>query len=140
MSLSGISALTDLQELLDGDADLTALIKSTFHARVDLETEFPVVLYELPRLTYETGFGPQETSGQTAEAVVVLTAVDESSGDTSLLTEIATRLDDLLRAWAPTEWAVRNIQLDSERLDAFDSGGRTYQTASQTYTLQMERT
>ena len=72
--------------------------------------------------------------------MLTLTGVDESSGNTELLTEITSRLDELTRTWAPGQWSVRNIQLDSERLDAFDSGGRTYQTCSMQYTLALERT
>ena len=140
MSLSGISLLDDLAGHLSGDADLSALVVDLYHGRADVEAKCPFAIYQIPRLDHVTGFGPQETSGQIAEAVVVLTAVDESSGDTSLLTTIAARLDDTVRTWAPAQWNVSNIQLDSERIDAFDGGGRTYQTVSMTYSLALERT
>ena len=60
-------------------------------------------------------------------------------GDTALLTTIAARLDDLMRTWQPAGWRVCNLQLDGERLDAFDGEGRTYQSASMTYNLALER-
>ena len=141
MSLSAVGLLDDLAGHLSTDADLTALVKGgVFHNRVDQESTFPVAIYAIPRLDYETGFGPQTAAGQTADAVVVLTAVDESSGDTGLLATIAARLDDLMRAWAPSGWVVQNLQLDGERLDAFDGSGRTYQTSSATYSLALGRT
>ena len=140
MALSGIGLLDDLAGHLAGDAALAALVKGgLFHARTDGQAECPFVLYAMPRLDYETGFGPQDASGQTAEAVVMLTGVDESSGDTSTLTDIAARLDELVRTWAPVGWAVRNVNLATERLDAFDRAGRTYQSASMQYAVTLER-
>ena len=140
MSLSGVGLLDDLADHLASDADLKALVLDLYHGRADLEAKCPFVIYRLPRIDYSTGFGEPTASGQTAEAVVVLTGVDESSGDTSTLTTIAARLDELMRTLAPSVWSVRNVQLDGERLDAFDGGGRTYQTASMTYSLALERT
>ena len=141
MSLSGISLLDALRDHLAGDADLTALATGgLFHGRVDNEAPCPFALYRIPRIDYETGFGPQSAAGQTAEAVVNLVGVDESTGDTALLTTIAARLDDLMRTWQPAGWRVVNLQLDGERLDAFDGEGRTYQSASMTYNLALERT
>ena len=140
MSLSGVGLLDDLRDHLAGDADLSGHIGARiFHGRADLEAENPFVIYRIPTFDYESALGPQETAGQTASAIVQLTSVDESSSDTALLATIASRLNDVLRTWSPAEWSVRNIQLDGERMDAFDSGGRSYQTAAATYSLMLER-
>lgn len=140
MSLSGVGLLDDLADHLKTDASLSSLVKGIFHGRVDLQSEFPTVLYQIPRLDHEASFGSQDRSGNTAEAVVILTAVDESSGDTALLTSIAERLDDLVRAWAPGAWSVLDVTLTTERLDGFDASGRTYQSSSMQYSLELERT
>ena len=140
MSLSGTGLLDDLADHLKTDADLSALVVDRYHGRADLEAKCPFVIYQIPRLDHEASFGSQDRSGNTAEAVVILTGVDESSGDTALLTSIAERLDDLVRTWAPSEWSVRDVTLTVERLDAFDGGGRTYQSVSMTYSLELERT
>ena len=140
MSLSGIGLLDDLADHLAHDAGLAALVTGgVFHGRADLEAACPFAIYQVVRIDYETGFGEPTAAGQTATAVVTLTGVDESSGDTSLLATIAARLDDLMRTWAPATWRVCNVQLDRERLDAFDGSGRTYQVASMTYSLMLER-
>ena len=139
MSLTATPLLDDLADHLKTDVDLSALVIDLYHGRADLEAKCPFVIYQIPRLDYEASFGGQDRPGNTAEAVVILTAIDESSGDTALLTSIAERLDELMRSWAPSIWSVRDVTLTTERLDAFDGGGRTYQSCSLTYSLQMEK-
>ena len=141
MALSAITLLDSLRDHLAADAALTALIPGgLFHARADLEAACPLAIYQLPRLDHESTFGPQDSAGATADAVIVLTGVDESSGDTATLTQIAVRLHIVLLHWAPSMWSVRNLTLDTERLDAFVSSGRSYQTASMQYSAVLERT
>ena len=140
MSLSAIPLLDDLRDHLAGDATVTDLIgESLFHARADAESALPMILYRLPRLNYDPGFGSHESSGQTAEADLQVTAVDESATDTDLVASIASAADDAMRTWAPAGWNVSNLTLLNERLDAFDREGRTFQMATMTYRLTMER-
>ena len=141
MALSAITLLDSLRDHLAGDAALTALIPGgLYHGRASLEAVCPFAIYELPRVDHASMLGPQDSAGATAEAVIVLTGVDESSGDTATLTQIAVRLHIVLLQWTPAMWSVRNLTLDTERLDAFVSSGRSYQTASQTYAAVLERT
>ena len=140
MSLSAVALLEELRSHLAADATLQDKVVTIFHGRADLDAACPFAIYRVTRLEHETGFGPQEASGQTTEAVVLLTAVDEGDGeDTSLLSSIADALDDLMRTWDPTGWHVRTVILSSERLDSFDAQGRTYQSATMSYDLNLER-
>ena len=141
MSLSAVALLEELRSHLAGDATLEGYIRaSLFHGRADLDAACPFAVYRVTRLEHETGYGPQEATGQTTEAVILLTAVDEGDGiDTTTLSSIADALDDLMRSWDPNGWHVRTVILASERLDSFDREGRTYQTATMSYSLAMER-
>lgn len=90
-------------------------------------------------MDYDPAFGAHESRGQTAEADLQLTAVDESASDTDLVASIASAADDAMRTWAPAGWNISNLALVAERLDAFDREGRTFQMATMTYRLTMER-
>ena len=132
--------LDDLRDHLAGDATLSGLVgESLFHARADEGNAMPLALYRISKLAYDPGFGPHEARGQTAEADLQLTAVDEDSGETSLIASITDALDTALRTWAPGGWNISNLTLTGERLDAFDREGRTFQMATLTYQLTMER-
>ena len=141
MALSALALLDALREHLEATAAVTDLVaERIYHGRADLEALAPFALYRIPKLDHRDaqGFGPDAASGQTIDATLSLTAVDEASEPKGLV-EIANALDDAIRAWAPAGWSVRELELLEERTDAFDSGGRTYQSAHAVYTLILER-
>ena len=141
MALSALALLDALREHLETTDAVTDLVaERIYHGRADLEAMAPFALYRIPKLDHSDaqGFGPDAASGQVIDAVVSLPAVDESA-EPKGLAAIATALDDELRAWTPAGWSVREVELLEERTDAFDSAGRTYQSAHAVYTLILER-
>ena len=139
--LTTLGLVEDLGEHLNEDAGIVVLLGegAVFHATVDRDQPTPFILFSFPRINLRNqGFGPDQSSGQIAEATIVLGIVDEQSDPTGL-GELANAADTALRDWAPTGWVVLELEALEERSASEESEGQTLQSASLQYRLILER-
>ena len=129
-----------LREHLLTGSTLTGLVGQRIHfAKAPADTSAPYVLYRVRRASHDYGFGG---AGQTSDVILDLHIVTEdASSDTSALSDIAAALHVLMLAWSsPAGWSIRNIELESERADAFGEAGRFYETFTMSYHVILEAT
>ena len=140
--LSTLGLVEDLLEHLNEDAGIVSLLGegAVFHATVDSDQPTPFILFSFPRINLRNsqGLGPDQSSGQLAEATIVIGVINEQH-DPSGLGELANAADTALRDWAPTGWVVLELEALEERSASEESEGQTLQSASLQYRLILER-
>ena len=131
-----------LREHLLSGSTLTGLVGDRIHfTKAPEGLSSPHVLYRIRNAKHEYGFGGPD-AGQTTNVLFDLHIVTEdASSDTSALDNIAAAIHVLMLAWStPTGWSIRNIELESERADAFGEAGRFYETFTMSYRIILEAT
>ena len=129
-----------LREHLLGGSTLTALVGDRIHfSRAPEGLSSPYVLYRIRQAKHEYGFGGPD-AGQTSTVLFDMHIVTEdASSDVSTLVDIAAAIHVLMLAWsAPSDWSIRDIELESERADAFGEAGRSYETFTMSYRVIVE--
>ena len=98
------------------------------------------MLFSFPRINLRDaqGYGPDQASGQVAEATIVLGIINEAHDPTGLGV-LANAADGALRAWSPSDWSVRELEALEERTASLEEEGQTLQSASLQYRLILER-
>ena len=134
--LSTLALVEDLGVHLNAQPDIKA-----FHAVVDHDQPTPFYLYILPRINLRDsqGLGPDQATGQVAEATIVLSVITEAH-DPKGLGALADAADTALRSWAPSDWAVRELEALEERSASLEEEGQTLQSATLQYRVILERT
>ena len=140
--LSTLALVESLLGHLNTDAGVVALIGegAVFHATVARDQPTPFVLFSFPRINLRDaqGYGPDQASGQVAEATIVIGIINEAHDPTGL-GALANAADTALRAWAPSDWSVRELQALEERTASLEEEGQTLQSASLQYRVILER-
>ena len=140
--LSTLALVEDLLDHLNTDVGIVAQIGdgAVFHATVDRDQPTPFVLFSFPRINLRDaqGFGADQESGQVAEATIVLGIINEQH-DPKGLGDLANAADTALRAWAPSDWEVRELEALEERTASLEEEGQTLQSATMQYRLILER-
>ena len=129
-----------LREHLLSSTTLTDLTGGRVHfAKAPSGQSTPYVLYRVRTAKHTYGFGGAD-SGQTSNVLLDLHLVTEdASSDTTTLDAIAAEVHVVMLDWsAPAGWSIRDIELESERADAFGEAGRFYETYTMSYRLQLE--
>ena len=129
-----------LREHLLTGSTLTGLVGQRIHfAKAPADTSAPYLLYRVRQARHDSTFGGSD-AGRTSDVIMDLHIVQEdASSDTSALSDIAAALHVLMLAWSsPAGWSIRNIELESERADAFAEAGRFYETFTMSYRLLLE--
>ena len=137
---TALSLHDPLREYLLSGSSLTDMVGKRVHfAKAPKDSIAPYVLYRTRTAKHEYGFGGAD-AGQTSDVVLDLHIVEEdASSDTSALDNIAAALHVLMLAWSsPSGWSIRNIELASERSDAFGEAGRFYQSYTMSYRVLLE--
>ena len=140
--LSTLALVESLLEHLNTDAGVVALIGEggVFHAEADADQAMPFLLFSFPRINLRDaqGYGPDVSTGQVAEATIVIGVINESHDPTGLGV-LANAADTALRAWSPSDWSVRELQALEERSASLEEEGQTLQSASLQYRVILER-
>ena len=133
--------LNPLREHLLSSSSLTDLVGDRVHAsRAPEGLSSPYVLYRIRNARHEYGFGGPG-AGQTTNVLFDVHIVEEAGSSASALVSISAELHVLMVAWsAPSGWAIRDIELESERSDAFGEQGRFYETHTMSYRVVLEAT
>ena len=143
MAFTTLKLASDLLDHLNTDAGVVALVGAgaVFHSQVQDDEKLPLVLISLPSIDMRDGhgFGDPQTTGQVADLTVVLAVMDERP-DPSGLAAIADAVDDALRIWAPTDWSLRQVEAQEERLATRLEEGQTIQSGTMVYRVLLERT
>ena len=140
--LSTLALVESLLEHLNTDAGIVAQVGEggVFHAEADADQAMPFLLFSFPRINLRDaqGYGPDVSTGQVAEATIVIGVINESHDPTGLGV-LANAADTALRAWTPSGWAVLQLEALEERSASLEEGGQTLQSASLQYLLILER-
>ena len=129
-----------LREHLLSDPTLTDLVGDRVHfSKAPEGLSSPYILYRIRNAKHEYGFGGPD-SGQTTNVLFDLHLVaEDASSDVTALTAIAAAVHVLMVAWSsPTGWSIRQVELESERADAFGEQGRFYETFTMSYRVLLE--
>ena len=142
MALSTVELVGLLGAHLNTDAGVVAHVGEggCFHAKADADQPMPFMLYAMPRtnLRDSQGLGVAQASGQVAEASIIFGVLNQADDPTGLGT-LADAVDDSIRLWSPSGWAVRELQATAERTDSRVEEGFTLQSATMEYALILER-
>ena len=142
MALSTIELVGLLGAHLSTNTGIVAQVGegAVFHATADENQACPFMLYAMPRtsLRDSQGLGPARSSGQVAEATIVLSVITEAD-DPLGLGVMANAADAAIRSWAPSGWAMREIEAVDERTDSHVEEGERLQSCSLQYRVILER-
>ena len=142
MSFSTIALIQQLGEHMAADSGVTAAFGagSVYHANAGDDEPMPILIYRMPALNLRDsqGLGTPQVAGQVVNTSIIFGVLNQADDPTGLGT-LADAVDDAIRSWTPTGWAVRELQATAERTDSRVEEGFTIQSATMEYALILER-